>query len=46
MKTEIAIKNRLEAEYAACQRDPTLNKNDFVQGYIEALEFVLEEQKA
>lgn len=40
-RTEI----RLKAEEAACNIDPTLYDNDYVQGYMAGLMFALEEAR-
>jgi hypothetical protein len=43
MKSKEAIETRLKAENAACAADPTLLENDYVQGYMAGLKFVLED---
>lgn len=45
MKPESQVKKRLQAEEAACETDTTLFKNDYVQGYMDALRFVLEDDR-
>jgi len=42
MKTKRQIACRLRAEYSACKTDLTLLDNDYVSGYKQALEWVLD----
>jgi hypothetical protein len=41
LKTAKQLEICLKVEYAACRADKTLLKNDYVQGYVNGLEFAL-----